>query len=124
MIIESTHTISAPTASAIGSEASVFPEAVGPTSASSILRGITAFRAAPVDAATPARSPSARSRGAPGGYAAPPQRGQEPVLHPSDGELVPDLAEAAPRSRRGPPAIEPKASERGWRRQQAPPGKP
>ena len=30
----------------------------------------------------------------------------------------------APRSRRGPPAIEPKASERGWRRQQAAPRRP
>ena len=41
--------------------------------------------------------------------------------HHMDGELVRDLVEAAPRSRRGPPAIEPKASERGWRRQQPPP---
>jgi tRNA-2-methylthio-N6-dimethylallyladenosine synthase len=44
--------------------------------------------------------------------------------HHLDGELVRELAEAAPWSRRGPPAIEPKASEWGWRRQQAPPGKP
>jgi len=40
--------------------------------------------------------------------------------HHLDGQRVRDLVEAAPRSRRGPPAIEPKASERGWRRQQAP----
>jgi tRNA-2-methylthio-N6-dimethylallyladenosine synthase len=41
--------------------------------------------------------------------------------HHLDGTLVREFAEAAPRSRRGPPAIEPKASEWGWRRQEAPP---
>jgi tRNA-2-methylthio-N6-dimethylallyladenosine synthase len=41
--------------------------------------------------------------------------------HHLDGESVPELGEAAPRSRRGPPTIEPQASEWGWRRQQAPP---